>query len=107
MSAFTDYREHIGVNPERFFKTTLFLSERMLLGLDCLEPGQMQHEHRHAGRDKFYYVIEGEGTFTIGEEHQVVGPGGIVWAGADVLHSVVNTGTQRLVMLIGIAPEPK
>lgn len=107
MSHFTDYRTHIGVNPERFFKTTLFLSPRMLVGLDCLEPGQTEHEHRHAGRDKFYFVIEGQGEFTIGEEIGTAEPGMVVWAPADVTHSVVNTGAERLVMLIGMAPEPK
>lgn len=107
MSAFTDYREHVGTNLERFYKTTLFQTERMLLGMDCLEPGQAQVAHKHAGRDKFYFVIEGVGDFTIGDERRTVGAGGVVWAGADVTHGVVNTGDERLVMLVGIAPEPK
>ena len=106
MSNFTDYRQHVGANLDRFYKTTMFQSPRMLLGMDCLEPGQRQPPHKHAGRDKFYYVIEGHGAFTIGKETQEVAPGGVVWAPADEVHSVLNTGSERLVMLIGMAPEP-
>lgn len=106
MSFFTNYREHTGANPERFFKSTIFQSPRVLIGMDCLEPGQVQHPHRHAGRDKCYFVIEGEGEFTVGDQHQRGGPGTLVWAPADTTHSVANTGTQRLVMLIAMAPEP-
>ena len=106
MSSFTDYRHHVDTRPDRFFKTTLFQSPRMLVGMDCLEPGQIQPLHRHAGRDKFYFVIEGEGDFMIGQESGHAGPGMVVWAPADETHSVTNTGSQRLVMLIGMAPEP-
>lgn len=106
MSAFTNYRAHIGVNPDRFFKTTLFQSPRMLLGMDCLEPGQSQLLHKHAGRDKFYYVIEGTGTFTIGDEIAILLAGDIAWAAADIPHSVFNHGDSSLIMLIGMAPEP-
>lgn len=106
MSYFEDYRKHVGANPARFFKSTIFQSPRMLVGMDCLEPGQTQPPHRHAGRDKFYFVIEGQGRFTIGEETREGGPGTLVWAPADTTHAVVNIGDVRLVMLIGMAPEP-
>jgi quercetin dioxygenase-like cupin family protein len=106
MDFFTDYRKHVGTNPEKFFKSTLFQSPRMMVGMDCLEPGQVQRLHSHAGRDKCYFVIEGEGEFTVGEQTQTGGPGMVVWAPADVPHGVTNNGTQRLVMLIVMAPEP-
>ena len=106
MTNFTDYRLHVGVHQERFFKTTLFQSSRMLLGMDCLEPGQIQPSHVHRERDKFYFVIEGEGEFVIGDETRHADSGAVIWAPADVGHSVTNTGSQRLVMLIGMAPKP-
>lgn len=106
MNYFSDYRDHVGANPARFFKSTIFQSERMLLGMDCLEPGQSQPTHRHAGRDKFYYVIEGYGRFTVGDQSHEGGPGTVVWAPADIPHGVINTGEARLTMLIGMAPEP-
>lgn len=107
MSNFSHYSQHIGANPERWFKSTIFLSPNMLVGMDCLEPGQAQPPHQHAGRDKLYFVIEGEGEFTIGAEVRQLGPGGLAWAPADTPHAVTNIGAVRLVMLIAMAPEPK
>lgn len=103
---FKDYRAFVGTWPERWYKTTLFQSPRMLVGLDCLEPGQEQHIHKHAGRDKCYFVIEGQGRFSVGDATYDAAPGAVVWAAADIPHGVVNTGTERLVMLITMAPEP-
>jgi quercetin dioxygenase-like cupin family protein len=107
MATFADYREHVGADRQRWFKSTIFLSPNMLVGTDCLEPGQLQPTHQHAGRDKMYYVIEGEGEFTIGEEARRLGPGGLAWAPADTPHGVTNVGEGRLIMLIAMAPEPK
>ncbi len=106
MNYFTDYREHVGVHPQKYHKATLFRSDRLLLGLNCLEPGQTQSVHSHADQDKFYFVVEGEGRFTVGEEVRTVGPGGTVWAPAGVDHGVTNPGAERLVILMGIAPAP-
>lgn len=106
MSFFSNYRDHVGAHPSKFFKSTLFQSERLLLGLNCLEPGQEQHVHTHAGQDKFYFVVEGSGTFTVGNEVRDAGIGTTIWAPADVPHGVANTGTERLVVLVGIAPAP-
>jgi quercetin dioxygenase-like cupin family protein len=106
MSYFADYRDFVGTNAERFFKATIFQSPRMLAGIDCLEPGQGQDEHRHAGRDKVYFVLKGVGYFQIGTEERICGPGSVVWAPADVTHGVVNEGQERLEMFIVMAPEP-
>jgi mannose-6-phosphate isomerase-like protein (cupin superfamily) len=103
---FADYRDHTGAAPDKFFKSTLFQSKRLLLGLNCLEPGQTQAVHAHAGQDKFYFVVEGEGEITVGEETRSAGPGEVVWAPAEVPHGVRNAGRQRLVLLVGMAPAP-
>ena len=104
MSNFLDYRDHTGARPEKFFKSTLAESPHLLLGLNCLEPGQAQAVHAHAAQDKFYFVVEGQGEFTVGEETCVAGAGVAVWAPAGVAHGVANRGSQRLVVLVGIAP---
>jgi quercetin dioxygenase-like cupin family protein len=106
MSMFVDYRAHTGASPAKFFKATLFQSAQLLLGLNCLEPGQEQHVHTHAGQDKFYFVVEGTGAFTVGDEVREADEGWTVWAPADVPHGVRNAGAQRLVLLVGIAPAP-
>jgi quercetin dioxygenase-like cupin family protein len=104
MSKFTDYRDHIGAQADKPFKSTLFRSGRLMLGLNCLSPGQEQHLHDHAEQDKFYFVVEGTGRFVVGDETQSAGPGTAVWAPAGVPHGVRNDTNERLVVLIGIAP---
>ena len=104
MSPFTHYTQHTGSRPDKFYKATLFESARLMLGLNCLEPGQAQPVHDHADQDKFYFVIEGEGEFVVGDETQTVAAGGVVWAPAGVRHGVTNASRARLVVLMGIAP---
>ena len=101
-----DYRDHTGSSAEKFFKSTLFESARLLLGLNCLEPGQTQATHTHADQDKLYFVVEGQGTFTVADETHQAGPGMVIWAPAGAPHGVTNRGDTRLVLLVGIAPAP-
>lgn len=104
MSNITHYPNYVSFKPEKFTKTTLFQSERLLLGLNCFEPGQTQAVHDHADQDKFYLVLEGEGEFTVGNEVQTVGVGGVVLAPAGVPHGVKNASAARLIIFMGIAP---
>jgi len=106
MTNFLDYRDRIGSNPDKVFKSTLFQSSRLLVGLNCLEPGQTQSTHTHTDQDKFYFVMEGKGKFIVGEETQEASVGCVVWAGAGVDHGVTNASDQRLVLLVGFAPAP-
>jgi len=106
MSHFLNWHDFEGVNPEKFFKATLWQGEHVMIGLNCLEPDQTQPVHAHAGADKFYMVLNGSGTFTVGDEEKIAGPGTVVVAPAGVPHGVVNNGAERLSLLIGIAPGP-
>lgn len=99
-------QEHASKRDDKFFKDTLFRSDALLLGINCLEPGQVQKPHDHAGQDKFYYVVEGHGRFWLGDERMTAGPGAVVWAPAGVMHGVENEGNGRLTLLVGIAPSP-
>jgi quercetin dioxygenase-like cupin family protein len=101
------YTDHIGSRAEKFYKTTLFQAEHLMIGLNCLEPGQVQPVHDHTDQDKFYYVIEGRGHFTVGKEVTEASPGHVVWAEAGVRHGVENRGPERLIIFMGIAPPPK
>ena len=106
MSNFIPYADKVGSNPDKQFKSTLFQSTRLMLGLNCLEPGQAQHAHVHGDQDKFYFVVEGTGEFEVGDESRSAGVGMVVWAPAGVRHGVTNRGDRRLVLMVGIAPFP-
>jgi quercetin dioxygenase-like cupin family protein len=79
----------------------------MLVGIDCLDVGQVQHPHLHRGHDKMYFIHSGQGEFTVAETTFTAQIGDVVWAPADTLHGVVNTGNEPLIMLITMAPEPR
>lgn len=97
---------HVGANVGKFYKTTLFRSDALLLGVNCLEPGQVQKPHDHADQDKFYYVVEGDGRFQLADQQIIAAAGEVIWAPAGIIHGVVNEGENRLTLLVGIAPAP-
>jgi|SRR4030095_8054466 quercetin dioxygenase-like cupin family protein len=107
MSHFLNWRDFAGVNAEKFFKATLWQGEHVMVGLNCLESSQTQPVHAHAGADKFYFVLEGRGTFAVGDEEQTLEPGSLVIAPAGIPHGVTNSGTERLSLLVAIAPGVK
>jgi mannose-6-phosphate isomerase-like protein (cupin superfamily) len=104
MNHFLNWRDFEGSNAEKFFKATLWQGEHVMIGLNCLEPNQTQPVHAHAGADKFYFVVAGVGSFTIGDEERSVESGAIVIAPAGIPHGVRNSGAERLSLLIAIAP---
>jgi quercetin dioxygenase-like cupin family protein len=106
MNFIKSVQDFVGKKEDKFYKTTLFLSDALLLGLNCLEPGQAQTPHEHAGQDKFYFVVEGRGQFQIGDDTQPASPGQVIWAPAGVIHGVRNEADSRLTLLVGIAPAP-
>ena len=78
-----------------------------MLGLNCLEPGQSQPVHAHKGTDKFYFVLSGRGSFTVGDEQKEAAEGSIVVAPAEIPHGVSNLSNERLTLLVGMAPPVK
>ncbi len=51
MEYVTRLSDHVGARPDKFYKATLFRGDALLLGVNCLEPGQTQPAHDHAGQD--------------------------------------------------------
>ena len=93
-------------DPGRYQKVDVVGSDRLQLGLNCLEPGQSQPVHGHAGQDKFYLVLSGTAQIRLGEEAVTAVAGELAWAPAGLAHGVNNPGPERLVLLVGMAPAP-
>jgi gentisate 1,2-dioxygenase len=68
-------------------KATLFESERLLVGLNAFEPGQVHELHSHEGMDKLYYVLEGEGVFLLEGRQLTTIAGDLMVAPEGRLHS--------------------
>ena len=93
-------------SDEKLKKNNLFDRERMFCDVYCFEPGQEQRVHDHGGADKFYYVLEGKGTFIVDDQRQELGEGDLVLAPARSVHGVINDSGERLRCLVVMAPSP-
>ncbi|MFT7676668.1 MAG: quercetin dioxygenase-like cupin family protein [Planctomycetota bacterium] len=103
---FIDTNDVRGFAAEKLQKHNLFETEQMFCDVYCLEPGQAQKVHSHQGATKFYYVMQGTGVFTSGEEERELGPGGLSWSVPDEPHGVRNDTEEPLVLLVSMAPNP-
>ena len=106
MESFKKISDAIQFSPEKMKKNGLFETERFFCDLYCFEPGQTQPAHTHEGSDKVYYVVEGKGLFHVGGEEKRLGAGEIAIAESGKKHGVTNDGTERLVVLVYMAPKP-
>lgn len=97
---------HAVYTPDKMAKATLFQSARMLVGLNAFEPGQSHALHAHAGMDKVYSVVEGEGVFLLEDRELPMRAGDLLVAPEGVPHGVKNTGSGRLLVLAILAPAP-
>ena len=99
--------DHAVYAPEKMGKSTIFESPRLLVGLNAFEPGQAHALHAHAGQDKVYSVVEGEGLFLLNDESLPMRAGDLLVAPEGIAHGVRNTGTKRLLVLAILAPAPR
>lgn len=91
---------------EKMKKNNIFQSPRFFCDVYCFEPGQEQKGHVHGEQDKVYLVLEGQGTFKVGAEAKVLGPGQGTMAPAGEEHGVLNHTAGRLKVLVFVAPNP-
>jgi mannose-6-phosphate isomerase-like protein (cupin superfamily) len=100
-------QDHAVFNTEKMGKTTIFESDRVMVGLNSFNPGQEHKLHAHAGMDKIYHVLEGSGVFTLEDREIKMEAGIMLVAPEGVMHGIRNTGSERLVVLAVLAPNPK
>jgi len=98
--------DHAVFRADKMGKRTLFESARMLVGLNCFEPGQEHALHAHAGMDKLYVVVAGSGEFLLAGRTVPMSAGQMLVAPEGVPHGIRNSGTERLVVLAVLAPGP-
>lgn len=98
--------DHAEYRADRMGKSTLFRSDRLLVGLNAFEPGQEHALHAHAGQDKLYAVIEGSGLFLLDGDELRMGEGDLLVAPSGVPHGIRNDTAARLLVLAVLAPAP-
>ena len=98
--------DHAVYSATKMGKSTIFESARVLVGLNAFEPGQEHALHAHAGQDKIYQVLEGDGVFLLEGRELAMTAGDLLVAPEGIAHGVRNTGDRRLLVLAILAPAP-
>ena len=96
-----------GFAEEKMKKVGLFDTKNFFCDLYCLEPGQSQKTHSHAGEDKVYFVLEGKVRVRVGDDEHELAANMITLAPAGMEHGVVNHSSQRSTLLVFMAPKPQ
>ena len=98
--------DHAAYSPSKMGKSTIFESSRLLVGLNAFEPGQEHALHAHAGQDKVYLVLDGDGLFLLEGRELPMKAGDLLVAPEGIAHGVRNSGNRRLLVLAMLAPAP-
>src|SRR5215210_2771894 len=96
----------VAFSEQKMKKNALFDSPHLFYDAYCLLPSQSQKVHAHEGSDKVYYVLQGTGRFTVGEEERDLGEGDAVIARSGDPHGVSNETRENLILLVTMAPPP-
>ena len=107
MEAFRKLADIAAFSKEKMRKNGIFETERLFCDVYCFEPGQAQSVHAHDGSDKIYFVLEGVGTFRIGDSERQLGKDEFAIAESGVSHGVENRTSARLTVLVFMAPRPR
>ena len=69
-----------------------------------LLPGASTMHHYHRLTEEIYYILEGRGRMTIGDEARDVVPGDAIAIPTGTIHTITNTGSATLIFLCCCAP---
>ena len=94
-------------SPAGMGKSAIAHGDYLFAGLNAFEPGQEHAPHAHENQDKLYVVLEGSGAVQIGDETASLSRGDAAFAPSGILHSIRNTGPERMVVMAILGPPPR
>ncbi|WP_269537197.1 quercetin 2,3-dioxygenase [Cerasicoccus fimbriatus] len=69
-----------------------------------VNPGSGTPPHQHLAEDEMFYVVEGQLTVSVGNEHIVAGPGSYVAVPKGVTHAWANESDDVVKALVFLVP---
>jgi len=86
---------------------TMLLDSSILQGIlffawAVLKPGKVIESHTDPF-EEIYYLLQGQGVMTVGDEEQMVSSGDAIWLPYGVPHSLVNDGHEDCILLVAAA----
>jgi mannose-6-phosphate isomerase-like protein (cupin superfamily) len=107
-----DKIQAVNINDIREFdsksilKKVPFENDKIVFNTYFLEPRQLLAFHKHPSTDELFYIVEGYGQFTVGNNQVMVSSGSAVYGPADTYHGVVNSGNDQMVLVSVQGPTP-
>jgi quercetin dioxygenase-like cupin family protein len=95
-----DVEDEIRFRAEGPYTRKLVQTERCIVMIVCLEPGQVIPPHSHESREAFVYCLRGSVRFTPGEGPAEIGPGEMRFYDGARAISPRNAGSERAVYLV-------
>ena len=89
------YLKKVPFNTDKLVFNTMYFKKRQLLPL-----------HKHPVTDELFYIVDGVGEFTVGNESVMVGPTSSVYGPAGIFHGLVNSGDKEMIVISVQAPKP-
>ena len=77
---------------------------RCSLAEEVLLPGQSVTPHHHREIEEVYYIVEGRGVMTVGDEQREIAAGDAVFIPRGHRHTLANTGTEPIKLLLVCGP---
>jgi mannose-6-phosphate isomerase-like protein (cupin superfamily) len=74
------------------------------LAEEVLPPGRAVTPHLHHELEEIYYILEGSGVMTVGDEQCEVADGDAIFVPRNQRHSLANTGDQPIRLLVACGP---
>ena len=78
--------------------------ERCSLAEEVLPVGSTVGRHHHTETEEVYYILNGAGRMTVGDEVQDVVAGDAIFIPRGFLHSLENTGREPMTILLVCGP---
>ena len=101
--AILDLKKLIKFHPDKISREMLDDKPEMRIALMCLEPGQALAPHKAPMR-LLMYVVEGRGTFTVGEEQIEADEKTCIPCDPMVSHGFAADKGERLVVMAVVTP---
>lgn len=98
-----DLKKLIKFYPDKISREMLADKPEMRIALMCLEPGQKLTPHKAPLR-LLMYVVEGKGTFTVGDEHIEADEKTCIPCDPMVSHGFEADKGERLVVMAVVTP---
>ncbi|MBI4697482.1 MAG: cupin domain-containing protein [Nitrospirae bacterium] len=98
-----DLKKSINFKPDKISRDMLSDKPEMRIALMCLNPGQKLEPHKAPMR-LLMYVVEGKGTFTVGDEKKEADEKTCILCEPMVSHGFEADKGQKLVVMAVVTP---